>query len=178
MNTLAKTPSSVGALMPVDEISAQSLLETLARQKDKKLVFAYDGRDVRPSYHVTEVKTGSFRALDCGANAERWNETFIQLWDIEEENRDHMPVAKFLAIIGKVGQAVGFDADAKLTFEVSDGVKPMQIYRAERIDIGEEVRVTLSARPSSCKPRDRWLAEQTASSCCGTAKPQPCCSTA
>ena len=182
MNTLAKpkpakTPSPVGALMPVDEISAQSLLETLARQKDKKLVFAYDGRDVRPSYHVTEVKTGSFRALDCGANAERWNETFIQLWDIEEENRDHMPVAKFLAIIGKVGQAVGFDADARLTFEVSDGVKPMQIYRAERIDIGEEVRVTLSARPSSCKPRDRWLAEQTASSCCGTAKPQPCCST-
>ena len=175
-STPAKTPSSIGALMPVDEISAQSLLETLARQKDKKLVFAYDGRDVRPSYHVTEVKTGSFRALDCGANAERWNETFIQLWDIEEENRGHMPVAKFLAIIGKVGEAVGFDADAKLTFEVSDGVKPMQIYRAERIDIGEEVRVTLSARPSSCKPRDRWLAEQTASSCCGTAKPQPCCS--
>ena len=180
MNTLAKstpakTPSSVGALMPVDEISAQSLLETLARQKDKKLVFAYDGRDVRPSYHVTEVKTGSFRALDCGANAERWNETFIQLWDIEEENRGHMPVAKFLAIIGKVGEAVGFDADAKLTFEVSDGVKPMQIYRAERIDIGEEVRVTLSARPSSCKPRDRWLEEQarTASSCCG--ETSTCC---
>lgn len=173
----AKTPSSVGALMPVEEVSAAALLETLARHKDKKLVFAYDGRDVRPSYHVTEVKTGSFRALDCGANAERWNETFIQLWDIEEESRGHMPVAKFLAIIGKVGEAVGFDADAKLTFEVSDGVKPMQIFRAERIDIGEEVRVTLSARPSSCKPRDRWLAEQTASSCCGTAKPQPCCST-
>ncbi len=172
----ANSPSLVGALMPVEEISAQSLLETLSRHKDKKLIFAYDGHDVRPSYHVTEVKTGSFRALDCGANAERWNETFIQLWDIEEENRGHMPVAKFLAIIGKVGEAVGFDADAKLTFEVSDGVKPMQIYRAERMDIGEEVRVTLSARPSSCKPRDRWLAEQTASTCCGTAKPQPCCS--
>lgn len=173
----AKTQSLVGALMPAEEISAQSLLETLARHKDKKLVFAYDGRDVRPSYHVTEVKTGSFRALDCGANAERWNETFIQLWDIEEENRGHMPVSKFLAIIGKVGEAVGFDADAKLTFEVSDGVKPMQIYRAERMDIGDEVRVTLSPRPSSCKPRDRWLAEQTASACCGTAKPQPCCAT-
>ena len=176
MNAVAKTRSPVGAVMPVEEVSAEALLETLARHKDKKLVFAYDGRDVRPSYHVTEVKTGSFRALDCGANAERWNETFIQLWDIEEENRGHMPVSIFLAIIGKVGEAVGFDAEARLTFEVSDGVKPMQIYRAEHIDIGEEVRVTLSARPSSCKPRDRWLAEQTASSCCGTAKPQPCCS--
>lgn len=175
MNVVAKTQSPVGALMPIDEMSAQSLLDTLASHKEKKLVFAYEGRDVRPSYHVTEVKTGSFRALDCGANAERWNETFIQLWDIEEENRDHMPVSKFLAIIGKVGETVGFDAAARLTFEVSDGIRPMQIYRAERIDIGGVVRVTLSARPASCKPRDRWLAEQTASSCCAPKTAKPCC---
>jgi hypothetical protein len=175
MNAIAKTPSLVGALMPAEEISAQTLLETLGEHADKRLVFSYEGRDVRPSYHVTEVKTGSFRGLDCGANIERWNETFIQLWDIAEDSRGYMPVAKFLAIIGKVGEAVGFDADAKLTFEASDGVRPMQIYRAERIDIGDVVRVTLSARPSSCKPRDRWLAEQTASACCGTAQAQPCC---
>jgi hypothetical protein len=172
----AQTRSLVGALMPVDEVSAQALLDTLAGHNYKKLIFTYGGRDVRPSYHVTEVKTGSFRALDCGANAERWNETFIQLWDIEEDSRGHMPVSKFLAIIGKVGEAVGFDADARLTFEVSDGVQPMQVYRAERIDIGDDVRVTLSARPSSCKPRDRWLAAQTTTACCGTSKVQPCCS--
>jgi hypothetical protein len=175
MNVAAKTQSLVGALMPVDEVSAQSLMDTLAAHKDKKLVFAYENRDVRPSYHVTEVKTGSFRALDCGANAERWNETFIQLWDIEEEHRGHMPVSKFLAIIGKVGEAVGFDADAKLTFEVSDGVSPMQIYRAERMDISDVVRVKLSARPASCKPRDRWLVEQTTSSCCAPKTAKPCC---
>jgi hypothetical protein len=175
MNVVAKTQSLVGALVPVAEVSAQSLLGTLAGHKEKKLVFAYEGRDVRPSYHVTEVKTGSFRALDCGAKAERWNETFIQLWDIEEESRGYMPVSKFLAIIGKVGEAVGFDADAKLTFELSDGVRPMQIYRAERIDVGDVVRVTLSARPASCKPRDRWLAEQTSASCCATKIAKPCC---
>ncbi len=165
MNAIAKPQSLVGALMPMEELLARSLLEQLAKQKDKPLVFHYDGRDVRPSYHVTEVKTGAFRALDCGANAESWNETFVQLWDIEEENRGHMPAWKFLAILGKVGQAVGFDADAKLTFEVSDGAKPMQLYRAERTDIGEVIRVYLSPRPSSCKPRDRWLAQKQSSSC-------------
>ncbi|MFL6796551.1 MAG: DUF6428 family protein [Xanthobacteraceae bacterium] len=175
MNLVAKTQSLVGALMRVDEVSAQSLLDTLAGHKEKKLIFAYEGRDVRPSYHVTEVKTGAFRALDCGANPEGWNETFIQLWDIEEPNRGHMPVSKFLAIIGKVGEAVGFDADAKLTFEVSDGVRPMQIYRAARIDISDVVRVTLSARPASCKPRDRWLAEQTSVSYFPIKPAQPCC---
>ena len=173
---VSKPNSLVGALLPMDEISAQAMLDALIGQKEKALVFNYDGRDVRPSYHVTEVKTGTFRGLDCGANTERWNETFIQLWDIEEDNRGHMPVWKFLAIIGKVAQAVGFDAGAKLTFEVSDGVHPMQLYRAERIETGEAVRVHLSPRPSSCKPRDRWLAQEKGqereeqSACCGSSK--------
>lgn len=172
MNSIAKTRSIVGALLPVDELSAEALLRTLAAHKDKPLVFNYEGRDVLPSYHVTEVKTGSFRALDCGANPESWSETFIQLWDIEEESRGHMAAGKFLAIIRKVDEAVGFEPQAKLTFEVSDGVRPMQIYRAERMDTGErELRVYLSARPSSCKPRDRWLQEQ--QSCCAPKAKEP-----
>jgi hypothetical protein len=180
MTVLAKPNSLIGALLPVDELSAQSVLDTLTAHKDKALIFHYDERDVRPSYHVTEVKTGTFRGHDCGANTESWNETFIQLWDIEEDNRSHMPVWKFLAIIGKVSQAVGFDADAKLTFEVSDGVHPMQLYRAERIETGEAVRVVLSPRPSSCKPRDRWLAQenrQEQAACCGRSKTKAssCC---
>lgn len=176
MAVIAKPNSLVGALPPGDELSAQDLLGTLGAHKDKALIFAYEGRDIRPSYHVTEVKTGSFRALDCGANAERWNETFIQLWDIEEGNRVHMPAWKFLAIIAKVGDAVGFDADAKLTFEVSDGVRPMQLFRAERIDATDVVRVHLSARPASCKPRDRWLEQQQKSSCCArSAEQEQCC---
>jgi hypothetical protein len=178
MTVLAKPDSLIGALMPVDELSAQAMLDALAAHKEKALVFNYDGRDVRPSYHVTEVKTGAFRGLDCGANTESWNETFIQLWDIEEDNRTHMAVEKFLAIIGKVAQAVGFDADAKLTFEVSDGVRPMQLYRAERVEAGDVGRVFLSPRPSSCKPRDRWLAqEQGPAACCGSgnSKAAACC---
>jgi hypothetical protein len=177
MTALAKPNSLVGALMPVDELSVESLLDALAGYKEKALIFNYAGRDVRSSYHVTEVKTGAFRGLDCGTNTESWNETFIQLWDVEEDNRGHMAAGKFLAIIGKVAQAVGFDADAKLTFEVSDGVHPMQLYRAERIEAGDVVRVHLSPRPSSCKPRDRWLAQEQAA-CCGSTKTKArsCCS--
>lgn len=174
MSVPAKPQSLVGALMPVAEVGAQNLLDTLAGHRTKPLIFSFDGRDVRPSYHVTEVKTGTFRALDCGANFESWNEIFIQLWDIEEESRGHMPAGKFLAIINKVGDVVGFDSHAKLTFEVSDGISPMQLYRAESIDVKDEVRVTLSARPSSCKPRDRWLEHQQ-SSCCSPKTEKPCC---
>jgi hypothetical protein len=158
-----------------DELSLDALLGTLAAHKEKALIFHYDGQDVRPSYHVTEVKAGAFNALDCGANPESWQETFIQLWDIVEENRGHMPVGKFLAIMGKVAQSVPFPRVGKLTFEVSDGVRPMQLYKADTLTIeGDAVRVPLSPRPSSCKPRDRWLEEQKAS-CCTPKNSQPCC---
>lgn len=112
-----------------DDITIAGLLEFLAGYKDRPLVFFYDGRPVRPGYHVTEVKAGQFAALDCGANPESWAEIFVQLWDVEED-RTHMPAGKFSAIIRKVTEHVGLDHSAKLTFEVSDGVRPMQLYRA------------------------------------------------
>jgi hypothetical protein len=67
------------------DISLGPLLDFLAGAKDLPLVFNYDGRPVKPGYHVTEVKAGEFAALDCGANPEAWREIFIQLWDIDEE---------------------------------------------------------------------------------------------
>ena len=133
------------------------------------LVFQYDGRAVQPGYHVTEVKSGWFAALDCGANPENWREAFIQLWDVNED-RTHMPVAKFLAIIGKVLSEIDLDQDTRLTFEVSDGARPIELYRALKVEPGADaVRVVLGSQPASCKPRDRWLRNETtaAQACCG-----------
>jgi hypothetical protein len=161
------------------EITMSELLEALGSNQGKTLRFAYDGREVKPGYHVTEIKAGRFEALDCGANPEAWSETFIQLWDIPEDGRSFMPVGKFLAIMRKVGQHVPFDAAAKLTFEVSDGVEAMQLFKATAIDAeADTVRVTLLRRPSSCKPRDRWLETKEAAppasgSPAGPAR--PCC---
>src|ERR1051325_1791800 len=160
------------------EITAAGLMATLAPNAGKPLIFRYDGRDVLPGYHVTEVKAAAFEALDCGANYESWREIFIQLWDVPpEDGRGHMRAGKFLAIIRKVADAVPFDPAAKLTFEVSDGRRAMQLYRAAAVTREHDaVRVELTPRPASCKPRDRWLEQQT-TACCA---PQPvaarCCS--
>jgi hypothetical protein len=162
------------------DISIGELLDFLQDHKDKPLVFTYDGRTVKPGYHVTEVKAGVFSALDYGANPESWTEIFIQLWDIDEGERTHMPSGKFVAIIRKVTEHVSLDVGAKLTFEVSDGIAPMQLHQASRPSIENgEVQVELSARPASCKPRDRWLAERAkaSASCCGSSQSdsQSCC---
>jgi hypothetical protein len=54
----------------------------------------------------------------------------VLLWDIDEEDRTHMPAGKFAAIIRKVSEHLRLDGSAKLIFEVSDGVRPMQLYCA------------------------------------------------
>ncbi len=163
MNAIDKTIST--------DISLGHLLDVLAVAPDAPLVFSYEGISVRPGYHVTEVKAGQFSALDCGANPEAWSEIFVQLWDIDEDGRTHMPAGKFAAIIRKVSDHVQLEPTAKLTFEVSDGERPMALYcaSAPRLIAGT-FEVSLAARPASCKPRDRWLAEEQAkSSCCGPA---------
>ncbi|NNH41860.1 DUF6428 family protein [Rhizobium laguerreae] len=153
--------------MQTNDICLGDLMNILSSAKDFPLIFYYDGRPVKPGYHVTEVKAGQFSALDCGANPEAWAEIFIQLWDIEEGDRTHMPAGKFHAIIRKVTEHVQLDDTAKLTFEVSDGVRPMQLYCAAMPALrAGAIHVELSPRPASCKPRDRWLAEQNEVSCC------------
>ncbi len=169
MNAIDKTVST--------DISLGHLLDVLAVAPDAPLVFSYDGNPVRPGYHVTEVKAGQFSALDCGANPEAWSEIFVQLWDIGEDGGTHMPAGKFAAIIRKVADHVRLEPTAKLTFEVSDGVQPMALYcaAAPRLVAGT-FEVLLPARPASCKPRDRWLAEEQAkSSCCGPKANEPKC---
>ncbi|MGV1760570.1 DUF6428 family protein [Rhizobium sp. A22-96] len=149
------------------DISLGLLLETLATAKHLPLVFHYDGRPVKGGYHVTEVKAGQFAALDCGANPEAWTEIFVQLWDIDEGERTHMPTGKFADIIRKVSEHVKLDGSARLTFEVSDGVRPIQLYQAAYPTLRDgHLHIELAARPASCKPRDRWLVDQQASSCC------------
>jgi hypothetical protein len=165
---------SLRSSRPIAELSTAGLLADLESHRSKALIFRYDGQDVLPGYHVTEVKAGAFQALDCGANLESWPETFIQLWDIPpEDDRGFMPVGKFLAIMGKVAASVPFDKDAKLTFEVSDGKQAMRLYQASAVEIdGDAVRVALTRRAASCKPRDRWLENQEAQpiSCCGASR--------
>lgn len=176
---MAPQSQRVSAAIPAaDELAAADLLATLAPDAGKPLIFRCDGRDVLPGYHVTEIKTGAFQALDCGANLESWCEIFIQLWNVPAEGgRGHMATGKFLAIIRKVADAVPFDPAAKLTFEVSDGRHAMQLYRASAVAReADAVRIELTPRPASCKPRDRWLAEQAAETSCSA--PTACCAQA
>ncbi len=159
------------------DLNLGELLDALGEAGDLPLVFHYDGRPIRSGYHVTEVKAGQFSALDCGANPEAWSEIFVQLLDVEGDGPAHMAVGKFAAIVRKVSGHVKLDTGARLTFEVSDGQAPMQLFSAVALGIrGAAMHVELAARPARCKPRDRWLDQRAGSSpCCAPAPAGQCC---
>ncbi|WNV12645.1 DUF6428 family protein [Tardiphaga sp. 709] len=177
MLDLAKPEIPPSPQITTDDISIGALLTACDAAPALPLVFTYGGHSIRPGYHVTEVKAGAFSALDCGGNPEAWSEIFVQLWDIVESDRTHMTAGKFAAIIRKVSDHVALDANARLTFEVSDGVAPMQLHCADtpRLE-GDNLTVALAPRPASCKPRDRWLeAQNKASACCAPVSSKNTC---
>lgn len=59
-----------------------------------------------------------------------------------------MPAGKFSAVIGKVSDHVGLDPAVKLTFEASDGNRPMTLYCASSPRLAEDkIEMTLAGRP-------------------------------
>src|SRR5918994_2661755 len=159
--TLASTltPAPVQALTVTADPLTGSFLEGLKPYTALPLVIAYGNRETRAGYHVTEVKSGRFAALDCGGNPEAWSETFIQVWDVPGEPQSRvMTVGKFLAVMHKVADDVGLDRGSRLTFECGDDVGVIGLYAVEGVTVeSDRVLVSLSARHASCKPRDRWF---------------------
>ncbi len=150
------------------DASLGAVLAALAPHAGRRLVIDYAGQIIRPGFHVTEVKAGSFVTLDCGGNPDAWRETILQVEDLpaSAEQPRHMPVSKFLAILDKVAQRIALDAAARLTFEVGPPGRPMQVFDVETLRIeADAVVLRLGARPAICKPRHR-AQQDAASTCC------------
>jgi hypothetical protein len=158
------------------DASLSQALGALEGQDDKALVIEYGGRAIRPGYHITEVKAGSFVTLDCGGNPDAWKETILQVEDLEPEGtQTFMTVGKFRSIMRTVADKVEIDSASRLTFEVGPPEVPMQIYDLGDLRIGaSRVHMRLTARPAVCKPRHRE--SELAQKCCGgTSAKSKCC---
>ncbi|HEX8046378.1 DUF6428 family protein [Rhizobium sp.] len=142
------------------------LLAALEPHAGKALVIDYGGRMIRPGYHVTEVKAGSFVTLDCGGNPDAWRETILQIEDIAQEGGgDFLSVDKFRGILDQVAQRVELDVGARLTFEIGPPGAAMQIFDVDRLRVeAGRVMLLFVSRSAICKPRHR--VKQAAPGCC------------
>jgi hypothetical protein len=149
------------------DASLGALLAALEPHAGKALVIDYGGQTIRPGYHVTEVKAGSFVTLDCGGNPDAWRETILQIEDIAQEGGgDYLSVDKFRGILDQVAQRVELDVGARLTFEVGPPDAAMQIFDVDRLRVeAGRVMLLLVSRSAICKPRHR--VRQATAGCCG-----------
>lgn len=104
-------------------MKTKELFSVLEAHQDKALLFEYAPNTlVGANYHITEVKHVKIDAVDCGANADAWNETIVQLWESPAEigKTKYMSVYKALSILKKVGKMKVYDLDAEVKFEYSN----------------------------------------------------------
>ncbi len=165
---------------PVGDSSLSTVLSSLEPHADKALVIDYgDGSQVRPGYHVTEVKAGSFVTLDCGGNPDAWQETILQVEDIAlSEDKTQMSVGKFRRILAEVDRKVRLNNDARLTLEVSRPGEAMRVFDVASVGIdGDSAVIQLGERSAICKPRHRAGAARAAACCSPSSSsgPKGCC---
>ncbi len=139
-------------------MKTKELFTLLEENKGRSLLFEYaPGQLVGANYHITEVKHVSVDAVDCGANADSWNETVIQLWESPSElgKTEFMSAFKALSILNKVGKMKTYDPEAVVRFEYGNSL----FHTAQLHVLGGQVLennlvIRLSVQPTDCKAKE------------------------
>ncbi|MDX1462386.1 MAG: DUF6428 family protein [Marinirhabdus sp.] len=153
----------------------QELFEVLKNNSNKSLVFEYaPNRLVGYNYHITEVKHVKIDSVDCGAQADAWNETIVQLWESpsEKDKTEFMSAYKALGILNKVGRMKAYDPLSEVKFEYSNAdFHTAQLYVNEVVNQDHRLLIQLSVKKTDCKAKELCgvpepALETTSSACC------------
>ncbi len=129
-------------------LTLNTFLEYLASHDDDELVFHFEGRQINPGYHVTELKAVTVLSIDCGARRDSWIETQVVLLDGAHHRGTYMTAGRFSDIARKSLRALPQLGGAPLFFEF-DASK----YRATIPTRNPgQVMVPLAAEQAVCKP--------------------------
>ena len=156
-------------------MTTQEFIAALRKTPDHQLIFENEAGDsVQAGYHLTEIKAAHFDTVDCGGQTNRWDETIVQLWVPEgaDDADGYMTAGKFLRIFDKVTAMIPLNLEAEVRIEYGDENFFPSLYHVESVTRADgATRVLLAPPATTCKGRDRRLAEAETGACCETA----CC---
>jgi len=156
-------------------MTTKEFIAALRKTPDNGLIFEDEaGHRVHAGYLLTEIKAAHFETVDCGGQTNRWDETIVQLWvpADSDDNDGYMTAGKFLRIFDKVTAMIPLQLEAEVRVEYGDENFFPSLYHVEAVTSEDGATRVLLAPPSTtCKARDRRLAEVEAGACCETA----CC---
>jgi hypothetical protein len=160
-------------------MKTNDFISELRAAPDHGLLFVdANGHTVPSGYHLTELKAASFDTVDCGGQANKWQETIVQLWVPSAAHDDYMTSAKFLKIFDRVRGMIPLAVDAEIRIEYGDENFFPSTYHVRSITRDQNTTCVLLAPPqTTCKARDRRVAASSATeaqSCCAPQR-ESCC---
>src|SRR6266705_7096106 len=76
-------------------MKTNEFISELRRAPQNQLVFVDGhGHAVQAGYHLTELKAASLDTVDCGGQANQWQETFVQTWVSANPDDNYMSADK------------------------------------------------------------------------------------
>ncbi|MEM1257830.1 MAG: DUF6428 family protein [Bacteroidota bacterium] len=139
-------------------MQTKEFLELLNVHKNKELLFEYrPGHFVGANYHITEVKNVTVDTVDCGAGADFWKETVIQLWESPKEKgkTTFMKAFKALGILNKVNRIKPMDTATEVKFEYSnDSFHTAQLFVNDYVYNEQKIILKLASRKTDCKAKE------------------------
>ncbi|WP_456441042.1 DUF6428 family protein [Psychroserpens sp.] len=139
-------------------MKTQEFFNLLEEHQDKTLQFEYaTNRYVAANYHITEVKHITVESVDCGSQADQWNETIVQLWESPAEilKTKHMSVLKALSILKKVGIMKAYDLESEIKFEYSNSkFHTAQLFVNDFKTKDSQLFIELGVEKTDCKAKE------------------------
>ncbi len=155
----------------VQSKSSHSAAQVPAGLLEKPVTLSYGNRHLRAGFHITEAKASTIKSLDCGSNRHIWNETVIQLLDVEGPEEGRMPASKFNHILEKAGLRLEDAQVGQVVFEIGRPDEAMQLFTFAGVQI-ETDKVAIKTHPklAVCKPASLRGLSSEGKACCGNAK--------
>lgn len=155
-------------------MKTSEFLELLENHKNKSLLFEYTpGKWVGANYHITEVKNITIDSVDCGARANFWKETVIQLWESPAEigKTKFMSAMKALGILKKVDGIKAMTKDAEVKFEYGNSsFHTSQLFVNDINYDDQKLILSLGVEKTDCKAKEVCgvpvKASQVVEACC------------
>ncbi|HET9027474.1 MAG TPA: DUF6428 family protein [Trueperaceae bacterium] len=140
-------------------MTTAEFIARLEPHANEPLIFSAAGARVPGGYHVTEFKSTSVNAMDCGGRAAAWQELVLQvLPPAAGEGEAPMSVGKFLSIYRRVANALPLPADALVRIEYGAAGERAVSYPVGAIARGAGgVIVELAAPTVACKANDHTV---------------------
>ncbi len=138
-------------------MNTNQLFALLKEHSHKALLFGYsDNKIVALNYHITEVKHTVIKAVDCGGQADEWNETIIQLLEPKTYNGEPaMSCLKASGILNKVGKITAYDQEAIVKFEYGNANFHTAHLPVDQVLVGDDkIIIQLTTDTTQCKAAD------------------------